>query len=92
MHVCLRFLFPAVISNDTNGTQTDLRSDKAIMKAEREIERFQKERERCEAQMKTASDDVANISMINNELKGTSTLDMCVWVESKQNMRSTFCI
>nr|CAB3228302.1 coiled-coil domain-containing protein 178-like [Phallusia mammillata] len=43
--------------------------DKAVAKAERESERFAKEKERCEIQLKNASDDVTNITMINIELK-----------------------
>ncbi|XP_076807263.1 uncharacterized protein LOC143450548 [Clavelina lepadiformis] len=43
--------------------------DKAMMKSEREIDRYRKERERCEKQLKLANEEVTNIAMINMELK-----------------------
>lgn len=49
-------------------------SEKAIGKADRELLRYQKERERMEEQLRVANDDVANISMVNVELKSEAEL------------------
>lgn len=54
-------------------------SNKAVAKSERESERYGKERERCEVQLKNASDEVTNITMINIELKSMFSI-ICVCV------------
>lgn len=44
-------------------------SNKTVAKSERELERFQNERERCEKQLKETSEELRKISMMNIELK-----------------------
>ena len=67
-------------------------SEKAILKAERELQRYQKEREQMEEQLKVANDDVASISMLNIELKSAisfSCVQFVMLILFPFNFRST---
>lgn len=57
---------------DIEDTEEQIKShNKAIGKTEKEIERYKKERERCENLLKEATDELVNVSMINSELRNT---------------------
>lgn len=57
---------------DIEDTEDQIKAhDKAITKTEKEIDRYKKERDRCEQLLKNATDEVANVSMVNSELRNT---------------------
>merc|ERR1711881_584531 len=57
---------------DIEDTEEQIKAhNKAISKTEKEIERYKKEKDRCEQLLKNASDELANVSMVNSELRNT---------------------